>query len=512
MQKEKSQLKIGIVLNYLNMAMGTLIPIFYTPIMLQLLGQNEYGLYKLSGSVTSYLNLISLGLGSAVSRYLIKAKVEQGEDAEERTLGLFVIVFQIIAVVSFIFGVILVFNLHLWYDVSLTVEELNKMRIIVFVLVCNTAISFAVSPYMSVVSTHEKFVFLQVMNIFSTCMTPIVNLMMLCLGYKSIGMAVSSLAMSVLGQFIYMIYIRKKLNVRAQYRDVPFSMLKEIMTFSFWVFVANIVSQLYNSTDTVMIGAIPALGTVGVAIYNVGTTFSSLTTTLTIGVSSLMSPKTSKMVFGGATNNELTDLAIRVGRLQGYIVTLIVTGFVAFGQPFISWYAGEKYTASYWVAIFLLIPSMIPLVQSVCLSIITAQNKHKFRSIVYLGIAIINIIGTWFMMKWMGVIGAALMTGVATMLGQGIVMNWYYAKKIKLEMRRFWKSLLSLYPIPICLCVTVLISSKWINFYNLGTMIVSIMCYTFLYCVLSWKFVLNEYEKSLIVEPINKLKGKLKKV
>ena len=43
MQKEKSQLKIGIVLNYLNMAMGTLIPIFYTPIMLQLLGQNEYG-------------------------------------------------------------------------------------------------------------------------------------------------------------------------------------------------------------------------------------------------------------------------------------------------------------------------------------------------------------------------------------------------------------------------------------------------------------------------------------
>ena len=51
MKQEKNQLKIGIILNYINMAVGTIIPIIYTPIMLQLLGENEYGLYKLSGSV-----------------------------------------------------------------------------------------------------------------------------------------------------------------------------------------------------------------------------------------------------------------------------------------------------------------------------------------------------------------------------------------------------------------------------------------------------------------------------
>ena len=61
MAQEKSQLKIGIVLNYVNMILGNLIPIFYTPIMLTLLGQSEYGLYKLASSVTSYLSLISMG-------------------------------------------------------------------------------------------------------------------------------------------------------------------------------------------------------------------------------------------------------------------------------------------------------------------------------------------------------------------------------------------------------------------------------------------------------------------
>lgn len=509
MKQEKNQLKIGIVLNYINMAVGTIIPIFYTPVMFQLLGQNEYGLYKLSGSVTSYLSLISLGLGSAVSRYLIKAQVEEGKDAEERTLGLFMIIFRIIAIVAFIVGTILVLNLQIWYSDSLTTTELSKMRIIVFILVCSTAISFSVSPYMSVVSTHERFLFLQGMNIFSTCVMPIVNLIVLFLGYKSIGMAVSSLAMNVLGQLIYMIYIRKSLKIKAQYRNMPVFMLKEMIVFSFWIFIANIVNQINGSTDTVMIGAIPTLGTVGVAIYNVGTTFSGMTTTLTIGVSSLLGPKTNKMVFSGASNNELTDLSIKVGRLQGYIATLIVSGFIAFGQPFIAWYAGDKYKESYWVALCLLIPSVVPLMQSVCLSIIVAKNKHKFRSLVYLGIAISNVIGTWLVLNSWGVIGAAFVTAIALTIGQGVIMNWYYAKKIQLDMKRFWNSLLHLFPIPICLCMIVLLLSKWIDFYNLKIMVLGILCYASLYCVLTWMFVMNEDEKGLILEPLNQLKGKL---
>ena len=98
MSEKRSQLKIGVILNYLNMGLGNLIPIFYTPIMLALLGQNEYGLYKLSSSLTSYLSLISLGIGSAVTRYLIKARTEQGKEEEERILGLFMAIFQVIAI------------------------------------------------------------------------------------------------------------------------------------------------------------------------------------------------------------------------------------------------------------------------------------------------------------------------------------------------------------------------------------------------------------------------------
>lgn len=509
MKKEKNQLRIGVILSYVNLILGNLIPVFYTPIMLSLLGQSEYGLYKLASNVTSYLSLISLGLGTAITRYLIKAREEEGKEAEEKILGLFTRIFQVISMIAFVVGVILTLSLGIWYSDSLTDSELFKMKILVFILVCNMALSFLMTPQVSVVTSHERFIFLQSMNILSTCAMPVLNLIVLFLGFASIGMTVSSLALNLVIRIFYYLYMRIVLDIRPIYKGIPKSKIKEIMGFSFWIFVANVVGQLYNATDTVMIGAIPALATVGVAIYNVGSVFNHIVYSLTLGVSSVLSPKTNKMVFQGASNEELTDLAIRIGRLQCYIITLIVTGFICFGQPFIQFYVGEGYEEAYWIAILMMIPNMIPLVQSICLNIIVAQNKHRFRSLVYLGIAIANVIGTWFLMQIMGIVGAALMTGVALIVGQGIIMNWYYHFKTGLNMVRFWKEVGKIYIIPILMCVITLIISQFVDFYNLIVLIIGILVYTLIYCIVNWLFVMNDYEKDIFRSPIKKVLKKI---
>ena len=509
MRQERNQLKTGIVLSYVNLFLGNLIPIFYTPVMLALLGQSEYGLYKLSSSVTSYLSLVSLGIGSAVTRYLIKAREESGREEEERVLGLFMVIFQIIAVATLIIGSGLVLNLHIWYRESLSEGELNRMKILVFLMVCNTALSFSQSPYVAVVNSHEKFIFQQCMNILTTCAAPLLNLLMLLQGFASIGMTVSSLMLCIVARVFYTLYVRKTMKIKPVYHHLPLPMLREILTFSFWIFVSNVVGQLYNATDTVMMGAIPALATVGVAVYSVGGTFNNIVFSLTTGISSLLAPKINKLVFSGASNSELTELAIRVGRLQGYIFALVVSGFIAFGQPFISFYAGEGYEDAYWVAICLMVPNMIPLVQSVCLSVVVAQNKHRFRSLVYLGIAVLNVIGTWFLMQTMGVVGAALMTGIAMTLGQGVAMNWYYHKKTGLDMLYFWKETGKIYIIPVLMCIFALLLSQWIDFYNLDTMLFCIIIYTLFYCVLSWHISMTAYEKEVFLTPVHKIKSKL---
>ena len=47
MKKQINQLRAGALLSYINLAIGCLIPMLYTPVMLELLGQAEYGLYSL---------------------------------------------------------------------------------------------------------------------------------------------------------------------------------------------------------------------------------------------------------------------------------------------------------------------------------------------------------------------------------------------------------------------------------------------------------------------------------
>lgn len=492
------QLRIGVILNYVNIGLGNLIPIFYTPVMLSLLGQSEYGLYKLSANITGYLGLATLGIGSAITRYIIKSGTEEGKEAEERVFGMFLTIFRIIALVVLIGGAILSFQVESWYDASLDAAQLGRMRILMAIMTVNMSLSLILSPYLSVVTAHERYVFAQIMHIVATTVVPLANLVVLFLGYASIGMAVSSLIIQLCLRIGYFLYVRTNLKLKPRYEKISFEKIKEVLLFSFWVFVAEVVGKLYTATDTTMIGAIPDLSTTGVAVYNVGTVFSGMVLTIAVGLSGVLAPRTNKMVFKGATNSELTDFAIRIGRMQALIVGIIISGFVVFGRPFIHFYVGDSYNYSYWVALLIMIPNMVPIVQNVFLNIIVAQNKHRFRSLVYLGIAIGNVIGTWFLLRTaLGVIGAALMTGIAKIVGQCFVMNWYYSKKIGMEIGRFWKKVFPAYACCIVMMFAGLMAGSYIDFYKIPTLVIGIILFSVVYFVLNWFFVMNKSEKDI---------------
>ena len=48
-----NQLKAGAILSYLNIIINICVGLVYTPFMMRVLGQSEYGLYALIGSVAA---------------------------------------------------------------------------------------------------------------------------------------------------------------------------------------------------------------------------------------------------------------------------------------------------------------------------------------------------------------------------------------------------------------------------------------------------------------------------
>ena len=50
--------------------------LLYTPVMLRLLGQNEYGIYQLANSLVTYLSLLNLGLNGSYIKFYMREKVK----------------------------------------------------------------------------------------------------------------------------------------------------------------------------------------------------------------------------------------------------------------------------------------------------------------------------------------------------------------------------------------------------------------------------------------------------
>ena len=56
-----TQMKAGAILSYVQIFLSVLTGLLYTPVMLRLMGQNEYGLYGTVNSTIALLGLLDLG-------------------------------------------------------------------------------------------------------------------------------------------------------------------------------------------------------------------------------------------------------------------------------------------------------------------------------------------------------------------------------------------------------------------------------------------------------------------
>ncbi len=486
--------KAGVLLTYVNMALGFVIPIFYTPIMLRMLGQSEYGLYSLANSVISYLGLLSLGLGSAIVRYLMRCRADGDENGFNAMAGLFLVIYSVISVLTIITGIGLTGFTGVLFGQSLTQNEMIKLDYLMIIMSLSTAVSFVSSVYTSVITCYERYTWQKIIAIVNTVTIPLLNILILYLSMASVGIAMVSLSGQVIMCMTNVWYCKIKLKIRFSFHNMPFQQLKDIAKYSAFVFIGLIADMLYWATDRILIGAM--MGTVAVAIYNVGGTFQSILQNMSSAISNVFTPAVNRIVVHNNSTLELSDLLIRIGRIQYLIVSLILSGFTVFGRSFIYLWAGPEYEEAYTVAMLTMIPMAIPLIQSIAFTVIKAQGKHRARSIVYVVLAIINAVTTCMLIPLIGIIGAALCTCIVFVLGHGIFMNIYYYKIIGLDIPLFWKNIVKISVVPALMVMCCLVIDVEIQ--SVKQLFAGTVLYSIVFLILSWMFSMNRYEKELI--------------
>lgn len=501
-----NQLKAGVVLNYVVILLNLAVGLLYTPYMLRMLGQSEYGLYSLVSSVISYLTVLDLGMGNAIIRYTAKYRAEGKYKEQYEMFGMFLVIYLIIGIVALIAGLGLYFNIDNIFGKTMTSVELEHARIMMLILVFNLVFTFPMSIFSSIITAYERFVFQKTVNIIRTILNTCIMVLLLSLGYKAIAMVILITIFNVITLVLNFIYCRYKLYIEIHWGHFKWEFVKEVAIYSFWILLSVLMDRIYWSTGQFVLGAVS--GTIAVSIFAVAIQLESMYMMFSTAVVSVFLPKVTGLVIKENNYNEISNLFIRTGRIQSLIMSLILFGFIVFGQQFIVIWAGEDYYDAYYMSLMIFIALYIPVIQNIGVTILQARNQMKFRSLLYICMAIIALIAEFLLAKLWGGIGCAVAISVALLLGQGFIMNIYYKHRQHINIPLFWKQILkmNIFPLLISIIFFYITRRIWI-IDNWTDLLYGIIIYIALYIPLCWFFSMNTYERNLISKPIlNKIR------
>ena len=505
-----NQLRAGVVLNYVAIVLNMVIGLLYTPYLLRMLGQSEYGLYSLAASIIAYLTVLDLGFGNAIIRYTAKFRAEGKIEEQQYMFGMFFLLYLGIGVVAFIAGTILTYNVQVIFSKTMNAGEIERTRIMLGLMTFNLAFTFPMSIWGSIMSAYERFVFQRLVSIIRSVLNPLVMIVLLFIGYKAVALVVVTTLFNVATLIIHYWYCKRKLNIKIKFGRCKIAFLKEVSIYSFWVFLNAIMDRIYWSSGQFVLGIF--CGAASIAVYAVAIQLLNMYMMFSTAISSVFLPKVTANVAQNNNEKVISNLFIRTGRLQYIVMALILTAFIAFGKPFIFLWAGSGYDDAYVISLLFFIPLTVPLIQNLGITILQARNQMKFRSLLYLFIAVGSLGISIPMAKYYGGIGCAIGISSALILGQILIMNIYYQRRQHLDIVNFWKQIFRMSFVPMLFVICYLCFHSQLDAWLICPMnfIIGVAVFLLAYIPLFWILGLNAEEKSLILSPLRRFqKNKL---
>ena len=492
-----NQRKQGIILSYIQSGLHLIANLLYVPILLKTIGQNEYGVYQLAGSVVAYINIMESFLSAGVLRYYCKYKDAGDQIRMENTLAISKRIYGEFSIIVIIVGCIAAFIVHLVYTDSLDSDELKETEIIIITLSINIVINLVNYVYHAAIKAEEKFVFLNTASILVEILQPISVICVVVMIPHAVAVVVAQVAVNLLVNAVKRHYCLNVLKVKIAYHYKDSLLVKQIMQFSGWVLLVMVAEQVFLKADQLILGKLFGAGMV--AVYAVGAQIYSNYLPIGASIAGVYMPKVSELYNKEKDIKAISDIFIRTGRIAFMAACLILTGFGIYGIPFIRMWAGNEYIPAYYVALIVMIPFTITVVQNVGVVVLQVENLYAFRGKVYFAIALINLISTWFLAKKMGIVGAALSTAILILIGNGLIMNWYYGKHASLDISSFWKELMSMVPAIILALLCGLGLRLLIPVNGWTSLFINIVIYTLIYVSLLFFMACNGYEKQLLI-------------
>lgn len=429
----------GVVFSYILLAAEVVSSLLFTPYLIRSLGQAEWGLYSLVGSITAYFMLLDAGVGNALIRYIAKFRVNGDLRQQERLLGISLLFYAAVGSVVLVLGFVLRENLPAIFGGGLTSNELARAGTMLEITLISAAATLIFSAFDRVIIAYERFVLSKNLAIAKLVVRVLSLTALLSMGYRAVAIVSASLVLTVLFGLITTSIVLFNFRLRPIWGGIEWGFLKEVFGYTSFIFLQMVATQVNAMADQVLLGIMTTSATIGV--YAVGAQLSTYFQSIAGSVNGVLMPGVVRMVETNATSEALLAEMVKVGRLVFMVLGLLLTGFLVVGQEFVRIWAGSENAQAYWVALILMGAMILYLTQAIGSQILWAMGRHKVQALLNVGVALANIGLTIVLIKWNPLIGASLGTAVAILLGNVVVMNVVFTRDIGISMGRYYAGL-----------------------------------------------------------------------
>lgn len=506
--------KKGLLLSYINIILSMIVGIFLSSFYIRTLGNVEYGIYESMSSFINYLVLLEFGTGTAMTKNLSLcfSKGESNLQIKKNISTIWFVTF-ILSILIVLVGIIFYLLIEKIYIESMTSLQIVYAKKIFIFMLFYMLFSFYSQTMNGIILANENYTYSSKISIIKIISKFVLIIFLILINKKAIYIAIVDMIISIFLFFYTFIFCKKNYITAFSFKYFDLSIFKNILPFCFAMFLQMIVNQANTNVDKFVISVM--LSPKMVTLYSIALYIYSMFSSATTIPITMYSPQVIKEVGIGKKGKELAEALVQPCRLIVMIGGLLLFGFITVGKQFILMMYGSQYIEVWFLAILLMIPAFINMSNGVIVNVLNALNKRMIRSFILLFTTILNIILTILWIKNYGIIGATFATFICNFLGQIILMNIYYIKKIKLPIfymfKKTFKGILFFQIISsfISYFIANLVENVFFSFCIGG------ISFLFLFTLLYIKFGMNDIELnyiSLLNKRIKYLFRKLKKV
>ncbi|HVT88191.1 MAG TPA: oligosaccharide flippase family protein [Tepidisphaeraceae bacterium] len=430
-----------------GMASGMIAGFITAPFLVNHLGDSTYGLWILIASMTSYFNLIDLGLRSSITRHVAFFRTRGDQASVNAILSTAQAILAAAAVITVLATLILLALFTRFGEVP--AEQLASARLALVLSGLTVASTLVMSVFDATLWAYERFDLLNSIDVANDILQTAVLIYLVRHGGSLVTVAAVVFAGTILSEIAKAAAcFRMDRNLRIGPSHITTSASRELFGFGLWKFIWSIGTRATTQSGPLVVWA--RLSTDVVTPYSVASRlvgYAKGISTVGIGV---VTP-TATALHADEQHESQQTLFIEGGKYCLALSLFFVTAIVLFARPFITFWMGPALAGASGAAGILALGEILPMSQWVTYSILLGRDRHRVVACASLIETVVVIVLGLLLARSFGIAGVCLGLAIPGTLGRGVLPIVYCCGVLNVSVQRYFMHAL----MPPILAITV---------------------------------------------------------